>query len=310
MSHPGTQIRKLLLHLLLLQSTFCLSQDYEWWNVKHNWDGVTPWRRYIILSPAYLGPNALPVPDIKDGALTPGAHFEFSLERHFSNGDKTENLYTKLFIPLFSDRVGLNSWIVPLEHYKMDTLTRDIRRARDFDGEGFSGGDFYIGTYIQLVKGHKHIPDILITLNMKTASGTQLAAARFTDSPGYFLDMSVGKEIPVNRAVLKSLRPYVMIGFYSWQVTDKDIQQDDALLYGAGLNMLFSKMELINSWGGYRGFLNNGDRPMVYRVILQTKRQEKVNYKLMFQRGLNDFSYTTLSIGCRFILPDFLAAPK
>lgn len=296
-------MRKSLLFLLLLLSIEGYSQDHEWWNTKHNWDGITPWWRYIIAKPAFMGPNALPVPDIKDGAIPLKPHFEFALEGHFSSGDKTENLYTKLFTPLFTERVGIDISIVPLEHYKMDTLTRDIRRARDFDGEGYSGGDFYIGTYVQVIKNHDKLPDVLITINMKTASGTKLSDARFTDGAGYFFDMSCGKEIPVNRAVLKSFRPYALIGFYSWQINTNDIRQDDALLYGAGVNMFFSKVEINGSLGGFRGFIGGGDRPMVCRLAIQSRRQSKVNYKLMFQRGLNDFDYTSLRLGCQFTLP-------
>ncbi len=41
--------------------------DYEWWNEAHNYDGYTHWTNYIIYSPYYLGPNALPVPGVKRG---------------------------------------------------------------------------------------------------------------------------------------------------------------------------------------------------------------------------------------------------
>jgi len=213
-------IKTFILLFTLIGNQITLSQDYSWWNEKHNWDGVTPWQNYIILSPAYMGPNALPVPEARDGSLPRNTTFEFSLENHFSSGDKTINLYTNLYIPLFSKRAGLNISIVPFEHYKMDTITRDLRRARDYDGEGISGGDFYIGTFIQILKDKK-FPDIVLSINMKTASGTNLAAARFTDSPGYHSEkILISKTLSSTQYALILLLVFIH-GRYTAMITGK-----------------------------------------------------------------------------------------
>jgi hypothetical protein len=243
-----------------------------------------------------MGPNAIPVPEIQDGSLPQYSELEICVDNHFSSGDQTANLYTSLYIPLFSKRVGLNLSVVPIEYYEMDTATRDIRRARDYDGKGISGGDIYIGTFIQLIKDKK-FPDVLLTINLKTASGTGLSAARFTDSPGYFFDVSVGKDIKPNSRVLKCIRPYVLCGFYSWQVNRDDNLQNDAFLYGAGVNLCFSEFKLKNHFGGYSGYLNNGDKPMVYRCCIESNLKKTINYKLQFQHGIHDFPYNSVRIG-------------
>lgn len=268
-----------------------------WWNTKHNWDGVTHWSRYIIISPAYLGPNALPVPETKDGSLPAKSSLEVSVENYFSPGDNTQNLFSNLYLPLFSEKVGLNISMVPVEHFKMDTITRDIRRVRDFDGEGFSSGDFYIGTYIQVLKDYERWPDIMVSLNLKTASGGKLSAARFTDSPGYFFDLSVGKEFRFYDSFIKSVRPYGMAGFYAWQTNREDYYQNDAILYGIGYNLLFKKLELQNSLEGYWGYIGNGDRPVVVSVTLQSKNDSAINFKVSFQHGMMDNLYNLLSAG-------------
>jgi len=292
----------LVLTILSFNWFLCFSQEYEWWNQKHNWDGVTPWHNYMIVSPGFMGPNALPVPVVKNGELPENSNFKIGLEQHMSHGDLTANLFTELYLNLFSHRVGLNIQFVPVEYYKMDTLTRDIRRARGYVGEGFAIGDVYLGTYIQLVEDKKHVPDILLTINLKTASGTKLSDARYTDTPGYFFDVSVGKKISLNGHPSKSIRPHAMMGFYVWQLNGNGQLQNDAFLYGAGFDLMFPKFELINSVGGYVGYLGNGDQPMVYRLRLKSKFDSTFNYEMRFQRGIYDFGYTSLSFFCNINL--------
>jgi hypothetical protein len=283
---------------LFLICTPSFGQDYTWWNDKHQWDGKTPWNEYIITSAAYMGPNALPVPTIQNGQIPSKAYFQISGETHISIGDKTQNLQTELFLPLFSKRVGLHLSVVPIEYFKLDTLTRDLRRVRERSGEGFAYGDVYISTYIQLIENHLKWPDILVTINLNTASGNKLGNARFTDSPGYFFDMSFGKKLPLKGEVIQSLRPHLMLGFYAWQMHTTDYFQNDAFLYGFGLDWDRPKFDLKSSLGGYVGYIGNGDKPMVYRMKWQTKREKLFNYSLSVQQGLKDFSYTSFRFAC------------
>jgi len=187
--------RAFFLSLSLLFSSLLHAQDYDWWNQKHNWDGVTSWTDYLIISPAYLGPNALPVPEIKKGILPKNRSLELGMDGHFNKGDQTGNLYSELFFPLFSQRVGLGISYVPLEMYRTDTIIRDQRRSREYDPRGFSLGDVYFSTYIHLIKEKEKIPDVLLSVNLRTASGSNIEGARHTDAPGYFFDLSAGKKI-------------------------------------------------------------------------------------------------------------------
>ena len=292
----------LLFVVLIFHQYFCFGQDYQWWNTKHNWDGVTPWYNYIIISPKFMGPNALPVPIIKNGMISQNSYFSLGVNNHFLSGDKTENLSTELYIRLFSPRVGLNIEIVPIEHYKMDTLTRDIRRARSFNGEGFASGDFYIGTYIQLIQNVKKLPDVLLTINFKTASGYNLYDARYTDTPGYFFDLSFGKKINLNKQKTKFIKPFLMLGFYCWQILGNAYRQNDAFLYGVGSNFIFSHFEIKNSFGGYYGYIGNGDKPMVYRLSLSSTFNTVLNYEVKFQQGLHDINYSSFGLSCNINL--------
>ncbi|PPK87304.1 hypothetical protein CLV84_0242 [Neolewinella xylanilytica] len=284
---------------LVVFPLFGRAQDYGWWNDTHDWDGVSPWRSYLTLAPAFMGPNALPVPDVRNGRIEEALRLRVAGEAHFGHGDRTQNLYLEGHIPLFSDRVGLHLQYVPLERYAMTPTIRDERAARDFDGKGWASGDVYVATHVQLLRGHARLPDLLLAINLKTASGNKLSAARYTDTPGYSFDLSAGKTYPVGETEL-SVRPHAQIGFYVWQTFQDNYYQNDAVQYGLGCDVRFRGLTLTPALGGYYGYLGNGDRPLVVRLDLTTERERGVDYFLRLQRGLADYPYTSVRIGLNY----------
>ncbi|MCF8379833.1 MAG: hypothetical protein K9H49_09665 [Bacteroidales bacterium] len=303
-------MKRMVLILLIFsgfQSGF--SQEYVWWNSKHNWDGVTSWKDYINYSADYMGPNALPVPEINKGVFSD----EFELEGggffHYSKGDKTGNSFFVLNLPVAPGIAGIKINYVPFEAYSTDTITRDLRKARKYEPEGHSFGDFYITTYIQVIKDKPNFPDVLVSLNLKTASGTNLENARHSDSPGYYFDLSLGKSFDLEKGKIKSLRPYFMGGFYSYQTYWTDHSQNDAVLFGGGVEIELNKTKFNTGIGGYYGYFNMGDRPVVYRFEIKSNRDEALNYKILFQKGIHDFGFTSVGFSAvyRFNRPEWLA---
>ncbi|MFH0999746.1 MAG: hypothetical protein V1783_02795 [Bacteroidota bacterium] len=288
--------KRLLIILFTILNSFALAQnDHWWWYQIHQHDGVTPWQRYLVLSPAYFGPNAFPVPEINSGRITSNFEFENAVEGHFNKHEQTYNLLTKLNIPLIEDKVGIKLSIVPIEFFSHDTLIRDQRFSRNYNGKGSANGDLYITTLIQLLKDHTVWPDVLLGINIRTASGNNFDDARFADSPGYFFDISAGKKIVFKNKTIKAVRIYGMLGFYAWQTNLPDHFQDDALLYGSGIqidaNLLFT-----NELGGFYGYLNNGDRPLVYRSSIKTHRNKRLNYCFHFEHGINDYNFRSFRV--------------
>lgn len=281
---------------LLLAGFLLAAQDYSWWNEKHNWDGVTSWTQYLIISPAYMGPNALPVPEVKKGILPKDRSFELGVDGHFGSGDRTWNLFSELFFPLFSDRVGLGISYVPFEFYETDTLTRDLRRSREYETRGMSLGDVYFGTYIQLLEEKHLCPDVLLSINLKTASGTQYVAARHTNAPGYFFDVSAGKKLFAGEGLVRSIRAYLQAGFYVYQTNLDEYMQNDAFQYGAGFDINTQRIHLEQQLGGYQGYLENGDRPLVYRVSILWKYNASLEFRARFQQGIVDFPFSSIRI--------------
>lgn len=296
---PG-KISRISIVIILLFSFSRVSgqgDDYSWWNKKHNWDGTTNWMYYLIYAPAYFGPNALPVPEIRDARIDTLISFESSLDFHFSTGDNTQDLFLKLRYPFLNGRVAIEFFGVPIEHFEMDTITRDERVVRDYYAKGYAAGDLYIGTMIQLLRDHGKWPDLLLGISLRTASGGNLGNARFTDAPGYYFDLSMGKSF--NLSTHFKIRPYAMIGFYVWQTNRDDWRQNDSFLYGLGLSAYSDKWEFSTKWGGYKGYIGNGDAPSVIRANM-LYRISKMQLKFAFQQGLTDFEYSSIRLGTVF----------
>lgn len=119
----------LLCSLFLFQPSEINGQDYTWWNTLVEWDGSTPWYKYLQLSTSGLGPNALPVPEFHSLTIGEDIIFDNRFQYHHNSGDPTENWLTSIEIP-FAKRVAVRTWIAPIEHFRTDTLTRNQRKIR------------------------------------------------------------------------------------------------------------------------------------------------------------------------------------
>jgi hypothetical protein len=288
-------MKRFFLLIFILSPLLVLSEeDWGWWNTLHGWQtGMPGWRNMIHITPGYLGPNAMPVPEVKKGVIMPVTELELSLDFHFMKGDPTQDFYFKYYRSFAEDKIAIELFGVVGEHYAMSTAIRDERIARDFDGKGIANGDLYFSTLIQILKGRK-FPDTMLRMVGRTASGNKLEAARYTDSPGYFFDLSFSKEIAGKNEKLSFL-PFASAGFYSWQTNDELNLQNDAYLYAMGADLKWSKWTVSNSLSGYSGYKKERDKPMVYTFDL--KRSLK-NQTIRFQylHGLRDWMYQTVKL--------------
>ena len=267
--------------------------DLDWWTDRHNWDGHTAWFNMMTTSAAFLGPNALPVPMLKQGLIEQEYSFELRTEAHISKGDQTYNLFTSFIAPL-GGMASFEVFIVPIEYYKLDTNTRNERLARNFNAEGNAGGDFWFGTNIQILKNHR-FPDIMFSAYFKTASGTNLSDARYTDTPAYYFLLTGGKTINLNKSKSITLRIFAHLGTYIWHTWIEEHSQDDAIAYGIGAQLQNKKLYLKTSISGYHGYLNNGDRPNVFRAKIGSLNKT-LNFALRYQYGISDFDYQSIGL--------------
>lgn len=279
---------KRVLVILFISISACVNAqiDYTWWNKIHHWDGVTSWEKYLTIAPAFLGPNALPVPDMSKGQLDTTMQFEVGGDLHFSKGDHTQDAFVRAYLPFENNKVAISLEVIPIEYFTTDTITRDLRASRGKSGEGKAGGDIYFTTYVQLLKNRKSLPDLTLRAALRTASGTNLGEARYTDGPGYYFDVSAGKTYELSAS--SSLRWFGMAGLYVYQTFDVDHLQNDCFLFGGGAEWKFRKVSLREELAGYSGYMSNGDKPLVLRSTLQWNAS-KLSYKFSYQHSLRDF---------------------
>ncbi len=267
------------------------SSDYGWWNETHGWkEGDPGWRNWMKITPGYFGPNALPVPDVKKGVIDTTSEFEVTASAHFYSGDPTQDISGRLFLPFAKNKIAVEMYGVILEHYAYSEEIRDERISRDEDGKGLAVGDFYFSTLIQVSKDRK-FPNTLFRFAARTTSGNQLAAARFTDFPGYFFDFSLSKEY--GKSMTGMFRPFGLFGFYSWQTNDELNLQNDAYMYALGADFLQKTNLWSVSWAGYTGYKDERDAPMQLNFEWRKDFKRKA-IRLQYLHGLRDLEYKTI----------------
>lgn len=237
-----------------------------------------------LIAPAYFGPNAFPVPDMLDGAVSSDLSVELCYDTFLCTmtddvtDDVTSDLFARLRVPLFSKSVNLVLWMPVVEWYVTTPEVNAMRRLPE--GAPLSGFD------------------LAVRAAMKTASGNSFSTARVYDAPGYFCDVAVGRDV---WAFLNGgLRLAASTGFLCWQ-TDNG-RQNDAVMYGfkaAGSAGSFSADAAI---GGYVGWEGVGDRPMTLKCNVFWSL-DRFAFGLSYQAGLYDWPYHQLRAGVSYSIP-------
>jgi hypothetical protein len=261
-----------------------------------SWDGITHKSKYLITSSGFMGPNSLPVPELHKGIVPEKFYWTGQYEYYLGKGNQTQDFYARFIIPI-KKRVGIEFTYVPVEFFSMDSATS--RTWRTFSGapaEGHSLGDIYFGTIIQIVRDHPAIPNISLAMTCRTASGTGRENARHTDTPGYHLDASMGDAYPMGEGFFRSLGWYIEGGFLVWQTYLDNYPQNDAWLYGAGIDLDFRDFFIHQNIRGYSGYMNNGDQPVVYGADLGI-RIGTAAFTFGYQYGLRDYPFQCFRAG-------------
>jgi len=262
-----------------------------------SWDGITNRSRYLITSPGYLGPNALPVPLVHNARIPEQLKWTGVYEYFSGTGNTTQDFFTQFIIPFGNQRVALELTYCPVEFFSMDSATS--RSWRTFSGSAVTDqslGDIYFGTVVQIVRDHRFLPDLAVSMNCRTASGTGRENARHTDTPGYYLDAAIGDQYNSKSSFFRSIRWYAQAGFLVWQTYLDDYPQNDALLFGAGIDLDFSHFFINQTFRGYSGYMNNGDHPLVYRADLGIKIGTAA-FMIGYEKGFRDYPFESIRAG-------------
>jgi len=282
-----------LFFLTLCFSVAIAQRDFSW-KSEYPYQ-IIDWSQYIQMAPAYMGPHALPVPSIYEARVLDQAELEMGYT-HYSHQDgeaPTNAAYTRIYYPVAAHRVGLELQFVPYESFSYSDEMADYMHTIQTSGHG--GGDVYINTYIQILKQNdKRRPDLTLRYALRTASGSEVNNARHTDSPGYYFDLSLGKDVYAEGDEL--VRFYALLGFYVWQVPDYSKMQNDAILYGMGASYHHQAWAIKWHLGGYHGYKNDGDSPMVMRFQGDVPLSEHFRARVLYEQGFRDFPYNGIHL--------------
>lgn len=256
------------------------------------------------IAPAFFGPNAFPVPELP--AVSDRLYLEVAGDWYGGSiaggpaagaqaSDNTEDVFFKLGVPLFSDRVNLTLWGAVWEFWSFGQEVAAARRV-GVAGSGSRLGDIYVSTDVMLVRESESCPSLVLRAALKTASGGDFVNARYYDAAGYFFDVTVSKTLRFDGFV-SSLALRANAGFLCWQTNNA--RQNDAVQYGLAAVADSKRATLECFLGGYAGWENCGDRPMVLRARLGIRTGSCASPFVQVQQGLSDYPFTGVRVGCR-----------
>lgn len=283
--------------LLVLLCSRTNGQDFDWWTKLVKWDGVTPWQRYLITTPAYLGPNALPVPFIGNGSIDSINSAGFTGSFHFSKGDHTQNLSVYANYCVAKERVALDIYWVPYERFQMSHAVKEERHVfSHFYYDKSARGEIHLNTNIQLLNKWRKDIHLALRIGYRLPTSNGLGVARFTDAPGYYFNLSAGKQFTGSDWKLIG-----MAGLYVWQTNLDGRRQNDAFLFGGGAEWNRPPWRIQVYGSGYLGYMNKlGDKPVLFRTSLE-RREKRITGLIRLQQGISDFEYTSFEVGIRYV---------
>jgi hypothetical protein len=269
---------------LFLFSWECYSQNVAW---REN-------LKLLQYSPRYFGPNAFPVPELRNGSQGSRIEAEIRGDYHFYEGDRTNNVFARLLIPVADGRAGLEvSWIV-YEYYEMTRSTVEERHAAGPSWKTGAVGDVVISSFYRLLKNGRGTA-MTFEAAFKTASGNRLADARYTDAATYWFDVNIGYPLYGSADSEYNVNIQGLAGFYCWMTNDIIHRQNDALVYSGGISGKCRNVTLAADIVGLFGYENNGDRP----VQIRTKLNYEFSYNILslrYKHGLKDNLYDSYSL--------------
>ena len=256
------------------------------------------WResmKNLVYSPRYFGANAFPVPELTGGKLSDRWEVELRGDYHTMRGDQTKDLFLRLYAPIANGRAGVAVSGVLREWYETSVAVRDERHAAETSSPVPCYGDIIVNCYYQVWQS-PHIADLVVTANLKTASGGRLVDARFTDAASYWFTFEAGRNLWADTTRQAFVRAEGLAGFYCWMTNDMVHRQNDAFCYGIGLHGGFRGLSLRCDYAGIRGYESNGDRPMLLRLRLSYEVKRNI-VSFGYRHGMQDYLYDSFSLG-------------
>ena len=243
-----------------------------------------------------MGPNALAVPQLSNGSIDSSRSAGITAQFHFSPADKTQSIVLSGNYCLVKELISFDVSYIPVEYYQVsDALKKERHVYYEYYNDKRARGDVLLNTTIQLLNKWRKKIQLALRVGYRMPSSSGFGAARFIDGMGYTIDLSMAK--PFTSLHLKWI---AMAGFYCWQIEQEDFRQNDAFLFGSGLEWNPGSWRVQTYVAGYLGYIeNSGDKPIVFRTSAE-KKLKKTSLLLRFQQGLHDFKYSTVEFGGKY----------
>jgi hypothetical protein len=245
-------------------------------------------------SPRYFGPSAFPVPELRVGGLGERVEAELRGEYHHYSGDVTRDIFVRLYVPVAEGRAGLELSMVAYEYYSLSQETVEERHAAGRSWSKGAIGDLIVSSYYRLLKDSRGA-DITLEAALKTASGTRLVDARFTDAATYWFDVNIGRIFYQSADNKYNISAQGLVGFYCWMTNDMVHRQNDAVVYSGGISSRLWNFSLSADVAGLYGYQSNGDRPVQLRTKLDYDYKGNI-LSFRFKHGRKDNLYDTYSL--------------
>jgi hypothetical protein len=256
--------------------------------------------KWLQIAPGKLGPNALPVPYMDYALLDSISNIEVGVHGHYMKGDKAINSYLSVYWAVVPKIVTVHVWGFPTETFRTYNSVRNDRQIYyDDTGVITQGGDFWISTYIQVLKEHKFWPDITINYSSKTTIG-KATQGRYTDAPANYYYVAFGKSYYPANEFVNEIRFGGLLGFYVWQTNKVELAQDEGPLYEFGIDLKHDNLSWRNEIGGYSGYdayqyvgVKGNNDPLIYRTNFK-HTGKSFDWKFEYQTGFRDYDYQTV----------------
>ena len=270
--------------LLFVFSTVAQAQDDPW----------QEYMKHMIYTPRYFGPNAFPLPELRNGFPDKRWELEVRGEYHTFKGDQAKDIYARMYAPVAGGRAGFEISYIFREYYNMTPETATERHAAGTHWDHGANGDVIFSSFYNLLKNNKRA-GLLFEASFKTASGTRLADARYTDAANYWCDLNAGYYLFRSADSLKFVTLQALSGFYCWMTNDIVHRQIDAFLYSGGISGGYKNLTMQADIAGFNGYLNKGDRPVILRTKLNYEYKNNI-LSFRYKHGIHDYQYDTYSL--------------
>lgn len=296
-------MKKILLLALLFVYKVTGAQTQQQWAQLVGWDGVSSFTKYIHYSSRFMGPNALTVPHMPNGSIDSinSIGLAGQMHFHFKGGDNTQNLNVYGNFCVAKGKMALEVNWLPVEHFNMsDSIKRQRHVYYRNYYDNVAKGDVIVNSNINLLNKWREKVQLMMQIGVRLPSSSNkgVAAARFLDATAYYINVSCGKPLS------PTLKLMAMVGLYVWQINmdDLDLRQNDAFLFGSGVEWNKNRWKLQANISGYLGYLeSSGDKPVLIRLNAERRISNKI-LLFRFQYGYKDYRYISFEAGAKVCL--------